>query len=161
MPVALSHKRDMELLEHYPLSPRALLSSWGSGMHTWRVRSSAKFHENCYTDLSYLLDYGYRIREEREAQMIRKSSGGGGNGAEYWRMAISTGDLIHLWLPPSAPNRECKCVEYVQATRQNSRQLIDDGSVPRLSLRILLNPFIAIAKWSEMTHEINLISHLW
>lgn len=150
----------MEILEHYPLSSRALLSIWGSKMHTWRVWSSAKFHENCYISLSHLLDFSYRIRKEREAGMIRKTSGGGGNGAESWRMAISIGDLIHLWLPPSAPNRECKCVESVQATRCNIRQLTDDGSVPRLSLRILLNTFIAIAKWSEMTHEIKPISHL-
>lgn len=37
-------------------------------------------------------------------------------------------------------------VECVQTTRPNSRQLIDDGSVPRLSLRILLKTFIVIAK---------------
>lgn len=70
--------RDVGLPESYPLISKALTS-------TEEVR---RIHEEHYAAavLSFmglfLLDRGYRIRKKRDAEMTRKASGGGRNGAE-------------------------------------------------------------------------------
>lgn len=70
--------RDVGLPEHYSLISKVLMS-------TEEVRC---IHEEHYAAavLSFmglvLLDCGDRMRKKREAEMIRKASGGGRNGAE-------------------------------------------------------------------------------
>lgn len=70
--------RGVGLPESYPLISKGLTS-------TEEVRC---IHEEHYAAAVlrfmgiFLLDCGYRTRKKREAEMIRKVSGGGRNGAE-------------------------------------------------------------------------------
>lgn len=131
-----------------PIDLQDLIVHQGSEMHTGRILSysSAKLRGNCYISLSHLLDCGYRIRKERKAKMIRKASGGGRNELNLEGRIFSQGTLFIFDCPLVPRTGNVDVVECVQTTRPNSRQLIDDGSVPRLSLRILLKTFIAMAK---------------